>query len=81
MGWQGTRMLTNGEHDELWRRAFQSIPEMSEIAKGIRVGNALSCAKELHSLGAVTDDGYKAMLIELLRKSGYEYTPSEVDKD
>lgn len=65
-------MMTNGEHDMLWKEGAQSIPG---IKKTLNVANAIAIAKELYEISDKTDEdkqGYKKTLLKLLRDSGYE---------
>lgn len=74
MGWQGTRMLTNGEHDDLWRSAFTSIPEinkLSNISDSLRRTNLLFALKELHELGKIDDEAYAKDLLSVAKMEGY----------
>lgn len=71
MGYHGTRLLTNGEHDELWRQAFKSIPELSSISASLKRSNLIIILKELHDLGKISDDGYAEDLVRVAEMEGY----------
>lgn len=64
-------MLTKGEHDELWKSAFRTIPE---IEKSLRRSNAIKCATMLHDLGELDDEGLIKFLKGALTEEGYRYT-------
>ncbi len=66
----GTGLLTNGEHDQLWRDAFSKVPA---IAESLRRANGIACVKELYKIGELTDEGYAACLIAILHKEGFEF--------
>lgn len=69
MGWEGTRMLTSGEHDELWRNVFES--HVPGIAVSLRRANAIECCKELQRLGMITERDYAKVLSQILVWEGY----------
>lgn len=69
MGWEGTRMLTNGEHDDLWREMAKSQPR---IGASLRRANAIAILKELHAIGEISIDNYKKGLVEILKSEGFE---------
>lgn len=71
MGWEGTRMLTHGEHDELWRNAFTVIPGM---AASLRRSNAIECAKILHESGKMSDESFCEIAAHILKAEGFNWS-------
>lgn len=71
-----SKMLTNEEHDVLWRGAAISISNlnstMGAVATASRQQAAVIAMKELYALGAVTEDEYADGLKLILHKCGYE---------
>lgn len=71
-----SKMLTNEEHDVLWRGAAISISNlnsaMENVATASRQQAAVEVMKELYALGAVTKDEYVKGLKLILHKCGYE---------
>lgn len=71
MGYQGTRLLTNGEHDSLWRDAFTAIPQLqknlSEVHDSLRRSNIIQALKALYEAKEITKTTYQASLLEILR--------------
>lgn len=74
MGWQGTGMLTNGEHDELWRNAFTVIPC---VARSLCYSNAIECVKGLLDCGKITVEDYSHMLYCILKEEGFKWPKEE----
>ena len=73
MGWEGTRLLSNGEHDELWRNAFKVIPSLAElksIKNSLQEANRIACYKELHELGGIPDEAYAVLLVRAMEREG-----------
>lgn len=68
--------LTNGLHDQLWIKGARALPQVNlklqEIEAALRVGNSITCVKELHSLGQIDDETYKTSLLYLMEKSGFK---------
>ena len=68
-------MMTVGEHDLLWKKRAQSIIDSEKHLNDIRLSlkrrNAFEALKELHNIGAVTDEDYKNYLIELITNEGF----------
>ena len=64
-----------GEHDLLWKKGAQSIidseKQLNEIRLSLKIRNAIEALKELHNIGAVTDEDYKNYLIELITNEGF----------
>ena len=71
MGWEGTKMLTNGEHDDLWRKAFTVVPGM---AASLRRSNAIECAKILHEAGKMTDANFYEIAAHILKEEGFTWS-------
>jgi uncharacterized membrane protein len=61
-------MLTNGEHDRLWRNMVVSIPD---IRKALDRANAIACIKELYSIGEISKEDYSKSLISIMGSAGY----------
>lgn len=70
MGYMGTELLTKGEHDRLFRNAFEVIPG---IADSLRRSNAIECLKILHDAGRMTDEAFYEAIIKLLRSEGFMF--------
>ena len=68
-------MMIVGEHDLLWKTGAQSIidseKQLNEICLSLKIRNAIEALKELHNIGAVTDEDYKNYLIELITNEGF----------
>ena len=68
-------MMTVGEHDLLWKTGAQSIidseKQLNDIRLSLKRRNAIEALKELHNIGAVTDEDYKNYLIELITNEGF----------
>ena len=62
-------MLTVGEHDRLWIAGAKSLPS---IENSLRIANAISCVKELHTLGEISDSEYKTMLLTFIKGEGFK---------
>lgn len=62
-------ILTNGEHDTLWKAAFQS--HIPTIADSLRRANALTCAKELYELEIYTKSEYAYILNDIMKLSNF----------
>lgn len=62
-------MLTNGEHDNLWRGAFKSIPnierDLAIIANHIAYRTKFDVLKELHDGKIIEDKEYYETIIAL----------------
>lgn len=71
MGWEGTKLLTNGEHDDLWRKAYMAIPG---VAASLRRSNAIECLKILHGAGKMTDDDFYQSIEFILKAEGFTWT-------
>lgn len=71
-----SKMLTNEEHDVLWRSAATSISDLHSdlaiVAKANCQRAAVEAMKELYTLGEVTKEGYVHGLKLILRNCGYE---------
>lgn len=71
-----SKMLTNEEHDVLWRSAAISISNLNSTMETVATANrqqaAIEVMKELYALGAVTKDEYVKGLKLILHKCGYE---------
>ncbi len=67
MGWQGTDMLTNGEHDRLWRKAFTAIPS---IEKELVIMNKLKYIELLKDAG-MEQEVIRKVLIDISKDIGY----------
>lgn len=65
----GSGLLTNGEHDKLWREAFTKVPT---IAMSLRRANGIACVKGLHEVGELTDEEYVSCLKVILREEGFD---------
>ena len=70
MGWQGTRLLTNGEHDELWRNAFKLY--IPSIADSLRRTNIITVLKDFHDRGWLSDDAYMTAVLGIIEKEGVD---------
>ena len=70
MGYMGTDLLTNGEHDTLWRNAFTAVPN---IAASLRRSNAIECAKALHDMRKMSDEDYCQVLAQILKSEGFTW--------
>lgn len=68
MGWEGTKSLTNREHDDLWRKAFSAIPGM---ATSLRHSNAIECAKILYESGEMSDADFHGFAAQILKAEGF----------
>ena len=68
-------MMIVGEHDLLWKTGAQSIidseKQLNDIRLSLKRRNAFESLKELHNIGAVTDEDYKNYLIELITNEGF----------
>lgn len=71
MGWEGTDILTRGEHDRLWRNAFTVIPG---IAASLRRSNAIECIKVLHEAGEMADKEFYESILKILESEGFTLT-------
>lgn len=61
-------MMTNGEHDTLWKNAANSVPE---IANSLRRANAIECIKALHEMDDIDDAAYVSFLHQVLASEGF----------
>lgn len=59
----GSRLLTNGEHDDLWRNAFKAVPELEDIFRTYANNHAI----EVKTQQALAGMEY----LKLLHKNGY----------
>lgn len=66
-----SKLLTNGEHDVLWKNAFTVIPE---IAASLRYSNAIECVKILHDAGKITDDDFHNCIAQILKAEGFNWS-------
>ena len=68
-------MMTVEEHNLLWRKGARSIidseKQLNDIRLSLKRRNAIEALKELHNIGAVTDEDYKNYLIELITNEGF----------
>lgn len=62
------RLLTNGEHDQLWREAFKSVPD---ISNSLKCRNLLFALKELHESGELDHEAYVRLLNKALAMEGF----------
>lgn len=60
--------MTVGEHTDLLKGSLQSIPG---IKNALDVANAIAIAKELHSMGELSDENYIKSLNNFLKHSGF----------
>ncbi len=75
MGWEGTKMLTNGEHDELWRNMFKNevptaVANLRIITNQIGYYNQYQSVKELRDLGLITEREYAKEIISYAKVTG-----------
>ena len=77
MGYMGTNLLTSGEHDFLWREAFQAIPG---IVTSLRRSNAIECVKALHDDGIMTDEEFLAHIAYILKAEGFTWISDSLEK-
>ena len=73
-------MMTNKEHDDLWKNAFYSIPYLrylKTISDSLRRANAIAITKELHELGIYSDETYAEGLSEILDSENFERESTE----
>lgn len=75
MSWEGTKLLTNGEHDSLWRNAFGNYIPM--IGNSLRRSNAIECIKELYRLGLYSKKEYAKGLSQILESEKFERLSDE----
>lgn len=61
-------MMTNGEHDTLWKNAVTAVPE---IANSLRRANAINCIKALYEMDDIDDTTYVNFLHQVLRSEGF----------
>lgn len=66
-------MMTNLEHDTLWKNAANSVPE---IANSLRRANAIECMKALHEMDDIDDAAYATFLIQVLKSEGFTFKGS-----
>lgn len=76
MGYYGTNLLTNGEHDSLWRLAFRSIPN---IEKELNVMNRLKYVELLRDAG-MSNENIRKTLCDLGKEVGYNVTFDETEE-
>ena len=69
-----SNLLTNGEHDELWRRAFTAVPR---IVASLQRSNGIECAKELHACGKLDDEAYCRFLIYVVKEEGFIWSEGD----
>lgn len=62
------KLLTNIEHDMLWRDAFSRVPQ---VAHSLRAANAIAIIKELYEVGEIEKDDYIRSLYKILNSEGY----------
>lgn len=77
MGWQGTDMLTNGEHDRLWRKAFTAIPS---IEKELEIMNKLKYIELLKDTGMELGMVRK-VLVDVGKDVGYNVVYNDEEKE
>lgn len=67
--------MTNGEHNLWLGDALKAVPE---IERQLRIANAISIAKELHSIpaseGGMNTENYVGTLTKLLNGAGFTIT-------
>lgn len=67
--------MTNGEHNLWYGNALKAVPE---IERQLRIANAISIAKELHSIpvdeGGMNTENYVSTLTKLLNGAGFTLT-------
>lgn len=68
MGYYGSDLLTNGEHDRLWRNTFKSIPE---INKQLELMNKLKYVELIRDAG-MTNEKVREVLVGLGKEVGYK---------
>lgn len=61
------KLLTNREHDELWRFAAKAIPSLED---DLRTANMLAIVKELYRMEALSDKAYTNFLIQIAARQG-----------
>lgn len=64
------RLLTNGEHDQLWREAYKSIPD---IRNSLKFQNLLFALKELHEAGDLAHESYVKMIRKVIDMEGFVF--------
>lgn len=74
MGWNGTNLLTNGEHDMLWRNAAKDIPEIKEQ---LEIMNKLKYIELLKDAG-MPEENIRQALTNLGKKIGYTVSFDDV---
>lgn len=64
--------LTVGEHDDLWKHLYSTIPnEARNIYDSLRRANGIEILKELRNIGVINDEFYINSLKKLLRDEGF----------
>lgn len=66
-------MMTNLEHDTLWKNAVTSVPE---IANSLCCANAIECMKALYEMDEIDDIAYANFLTQVLKSEGFTFKPS-----
>lgn len=68
-------MMTVGEHDKLWMAGAKSIINCEAYLNEIRVSmkrrNAIEIMKELHRIGAISDEDYKNDIVMIVNNEGF----------
>lgn len=60
--------VTNGEHDDMMRDQRTAL---NSIERSLKRANGLAGIKELHDMGALSDEDYQEVLMFILEKEGY----------
>lgn len=67
-------MLSNGLHDELWIKGAEALPK---IESALRYQNMIACINALYEAGEMTKEAYCVSIIEMAKKSGFEFIESK----
>ena len=80
-------MMTNGEHDELYRSGMGALPkvefDLRVIRRNLQVSNMITISKEFKDLGLMTDKEYAEDLLNLMEmcwapEEGFKYNEAKV---
>ena len=80
-------MMSNGEHDELYRSGMGALPkaemDLKVIKRNLQVSNMITITKEFKELGLMTDKDYALDLLGLMemcwtKEDGFKYNEAKV---
>ena len=74
-------MMTNGEHDDLWRKGAHSIQYLKDINDNLRRANAIECMKNLRDIDAIDDEQYKRFMVGIIKDCGFIISYESNSKD